>query len=228
VLTIVVVCGIAITVIGLVVRGVQCLRDAAARATTQNQLRILGQAMRNYAGTYGRLPDPESNALWGGPKKRLSWRVAVVPFLDSSPLYSRFNSTEDWDGPTNIKLLYEMPIPFYTPYGPEKQSKTNYQVFTGPNTLFDGEPRNLAKITRGAPNTFLIVEATHPVEWTRPADLAFDGNTIPDLGAGPDGFTVCMADGNVFFIRHDQFLPVQLKSFIDPFNTAIPAGWPPP
>src|SRR5262249_13314511 len=48
-------------------------------------------------------------------KPLLSWRVAILPFLDLDFLYRQFNLDEPWDGPNNRKLAAFMPDVFRVP-----------------------------------------------------------------------------------------------------------------
>ena len=72
----------------------------------------------------------------------MSWRVALLPFLDTSyeALYRKFHLDEPWDSPHNKTLLPELPAayaPVVRKEGPEHS--TYYQVLLGPGALFDGD-----------------------------------------------------------------------------------------
>jgi prepilin-type N-terminal cleavage/methylation domain-containing protein len=81
--------------IGLLLPAVQKVREAAARIQCQNNLRQIGLAVQNYAGTYdGRLPPANfylvvnqttNNAAIG------SAHYAILPFLEQGNLYTQFN-----------------------------------------------------------------------------------------------------------------------------------------
>ena len=43
----------------------------------------------------------------------LSWRVAILPYLEESKLYDEFHLDEAWDSDHNIQLLSKMP-PIYS------------------------------------------------------------------------------------------------------------------
>jgi hypothetical protein len=77
------------------------------RARTVNNLKFMALAMHNFAATHGgRLP---AAAIRKGGKPLLSWRVAILPWLEQNALYERFRLDEPWDGPHNKALLEEMP-----------------------------------------------------------------------------------------------------------------------
>ena len=152
----------------------------------------------------------------------LSWRVAVLPYIDEIDLYRRFRMDEPWNSPHNVALLKEMPAQYANPTRPHvsREGKTVYQVPTGPNTLFpaadDAELIERAggmiakgllfrDLVDGSSNTFMVVEVApdHAVPWTKPADWATD---VDDLMAAlrqedRTGFTTAFADGHARFVR---------------------------
>jgi hypothetical protein len=73
------------------------------RARTVNNLKFMGLAMHNFAARNGgRLP---AAAIKKGDKALLSWRVAILPWLEQFALYERFQLDEDWDSAHNMALL---------------------------------------------------------------------------------------------------------------------------
>jgi hypothetical protein len=139
--------------------------------------------MHNYHDTHGRFPA----AAVCGPdgKPLLSWRVALLPFLEQQDLYKQFKLDEPWDSPHNIQLLSRMPS-VYGPYKgkPPADGMTYYQVFVGPGTAFEGpEGLTFKDFPDGTSNTILIAEAWDPVPWTKPEDLPYSPNApLPRLG----------------------------------------------
>jgi len=106
---------------------------AAQRRVSLNNLKQIMLAVHNYESTYGHLPtdvrDPSGKAL-------LSWRVALLPFMEHDALYRQFKLTEPWDGEHNLKLLAKMPRVFRVGFEPEGATHTFYQAFAGPGTPF--------------------------------------------------------------------------------------------
>jgi len=134
-------------------------------------------------------------------KPLLSWRVAVLPYIEQDNLYKQFHLDEPWDSDHNKKLLERMP-PLYG-FGDEKAAKnheTHYQGFAGKGAFFDGKKGlKIVDITDGTSNTIMLVEAKKAVPWTKPDDVPFDaGKLVPKLGGLFDGiFNVAMCDGSV-------------------------------
>jgi Protein of unknown function (DUF1559) len=175
------------------------------RARTINNLKFMGLAMHNFAAMNGcRFP---AAAMRRGDKAILSWRVAILPFLEQFALYERFHLDEAWDSPHNASLLKEMPR-VYAPVTPRETTAytTYYQWVVGPGSLFDGDEGTRADVNIFARPTLMIVEAAEPVPWTKPEDLPYeDGKPLLRLG-GPfeDGSYVTFADGSVRFLSREH------------------------
>jgi hypothetical protein len=186
------------------------------KAQSSNNLRQIAFAMHAYHDANQRFPEPFPTP--GKVKKgQLSWRVAILPFIGEQGLYSQFKLDENWNSPNNMKLLSKMPKVFASPRGkPGEENKTYYQVITGPKTVFDGvPPYQLFKISDGTSDTFLVVEAKDPVDWTRPMDVGFDGANVPQLGGIFNGsFHAAMADGSVIYLTRGRLRDDTLKALI--------------
>jgi hypothetical protein len=169
----------------------------------RNLIRIV-LALHAYHERYSRFPghaiaDPDGQPL-------LSWRVALLPFLGQEQLYRRFKLDEPWDSPSNKKLLGEMPAVYALPVGKKDTSRTPYQVFVGPGTVFESvRGISISGIPDGVGNTLLVIEAAYDVEWTRPKELPYRaGRRLPPIaGRFPDGFLAAYADGRVRLISND-------------------------
>jgi hypothetical protein len=196
------------------------VRDASDQAKSRNNLKQISIACLNYHDTQGRFPpvylrqgppDPfgppgfnpqDPNA----PRTGLSWRVAILPYIEEDSLYRQFHLNEPWDSPHNKTLLTRMPKTYIHPNSEAATTaagRTHYRAFTGPGTMFD--PTAVVRIMDvpdGTSNTILVVEAAEAVEWTKPDDLPFGPTTpLPKLGGlSKGGFNVAMADGSTRFI----------------------------
>jgi hypothetical protein len=176
---------------------------------SRTKLTSLGSAMQSYQSAFGYLPQHAICDKDGKPL--LSWRVAMLPYLDKKLLYSRFKLDEPWDSPHNRELLQEMPEAFEIPrVATPKPYTTFYQVVVGPGAAFEADPKRRVRssdITDGLSTTVLIVEASEAVEWTRPEDLPFEpGKPLPRFGGVvPDGFSVCYCNGSVEFLKKEIY-----------------------
>jgi RNA polymerase sigma factor (sigma-70 family) len=196
------------------------VREAAARAQCTNNLKQIGIALHNYHDQHGSLP---AHAIYSkdGKTPLLSWRVAILPYIDQNELYKEFKLDEPWDSPTNKELMVKMPK-IYGAEGLGEKKKgglTYWQVVTGPDTVFDGAKKmRFTDITDGTSNTILIMEAKDPVIWTKPADLVLPkekDKKLPVGGLFKNGFLMGMCDASVHMMAPDP-APALLRALITP------------
>jgi hypothetical protein len=190
---------------------VATIRQKGDRAQCVNNLKQIGLAIHSYHDSYKRLP-PAAFSSVNDPtgKPLLSWRVAILPFIEQENLYKQFDLNKPWDHPTNKKLIRRMPPIYLMPGVDAKDGHTHYRVLVGPDTLLEPikgpggrlmSRYNLGNIPDGSSNTILVVEAKEPTIWTRPDDLPYDPNgPLPKLGTSSDGFHAVLGDGSVRFI----------------------------
>ncbi len=179
-------------------------REAARRAQCVNNLKQIGLAMHNYLSEHGVLPTAAISDSNGKPL--LSWRVAILSYLESGSLYSEFQLDEPWNSPHNLALLDRMPNVYRCPSHDDLDNgMTSYVAVVGPNTAFtaDFKPLSLRDFTDGTATTLLIGELRHQVPWTKPQDMPFDV-PLPLNGLGShhkDGFNALFGDGHVRFLK---------------------------
>ena len=166
------------TVIPFVVvrRTVDYAEDQRAQVVCIKRLRDLGTGFIGYHRARGTLPMAAIYDAKGNPL--LSWRVALLPYLDpeGAALYDEFHLDEAWDSPHNRKLITRMPSVYACPKNPRAVSgMTTYQALVGPGTLFEArKPGRLKDVRLRAASTVLVVEADRPVPWTAPEDIPYD------------------------------------------------------
>jgi RNA polymerase sigma factor (sigma-70 family) len=195
------------------------VREAASRMQSANNLKQIAIAMHNYHDTYQHLP---MHAIYSkdGKTPLLSWRVAILPFIDQVELYNQFKLDEPWSSEHNKALIAKMPATYLTREVKElDKGLTYYQVFTGPNTVFNGNQKmKITDITDGTSYTILAIEGKDPVIWTKPEDLVFpkEKDKFPAVGGHfKDQVITGMCDGSVRYMRAD--LPVAtLRALVTP------------
>jgi RNA polymerase sigma-70 factor (ECF subfamily) len=179
-------------------------QEARNRALSVNNLKQIGLALHNYHNDFERFP---AAAIYdNNGKPVLSWRVAILPYIEQTALYRQFKLDEPWDSEHNKKLLAQMPK-IYAPVGVKTKEPhmTFYQVFTGKDTVFEGtQGARFADIVDGTSNTIVAVEAAEAVPWTKPDDLPYaEDKPVPKLGGlFADGYNVLFADGFVRFMKN--------------------------
>jgi len=185
-------------------------QNSKERMISQNNLKQMALAMHNYNDVYRNFPpaavgDPTQPEPMRQPN--LSWRVAILPFIEQQGLYRQFKLNEPWDSPNNIKLLGQMPKIYKLPGDDKtKPDHTHYQVFVGNGAAFEKTRgvRFPAEFPDGSSNTILIVEAEQAVPWTKPDDVAFDpSKPMMPLMSRHFGsvFHVALADGSIRVLK---------------------------
>jgi len=198
---------------------VEKIREAPARTQTFNNLNQIGRAIFFYYDDHKHLP---FHAIYSkdGKTPLLSWRVAILPHLDQEALYKEFRLDEPWDGPHNKKLIARMPKAYEAVgLGQKEEGLTYYQVFTGPDTVFDGTKKvKFNDIKDGTSHTILVIEAHDPVIWTKPADLTLpkEKDQMPAVGGQfKDKTHVLFCDAHVDFLSR-KVSPVTLRALVTP------------
>jgi prepilin-type processing-associated H-X9-DG protein len=188
------------------------VQQAAARMSASNNFKQIGLALHNMHDNIGKVPvhgvGPKGQPLTKATDKPLlSWRVAILPYIEQDNLYRQFKLDEPWDSEHNKKLIEKMPKIFEPVGKPTKPGYTHTQMVVGPNALQPPVARIPATFPDGTSNTIAVIEAAEPVIWTKPDDVMLPGKELPkDLrkkfgGISPGGFNALFWDGSVRFIR---------------------------
>ena len=186
--------------------------NAQTRQLSQNNLKQIGLAFHNAHSTYQGFPTGIADK---SGKTGLSWRVAILPFIEQADLYKQFKLDEPWDSENNKKLIAKMPTT-YAPPGVTTNGYTYYRSFSGPDAVMPPPVRQvtpgqavigipLTAITDGTSSTLLAAEAHDPVIWTKPDELPYEkGKAPPQLGGGVfgDGFNAVFCDGAPHFFKN--------------------------
>jgi|GEM_PF-4108359 len=113
------------------------IREAAAQTESSSNLRQIGEAIVSYQSANNHLPPAATYGPDGKPL--LSWRVALLPYIEQDALYHMFHLDEPWDSEHNIRVLEGgMPKLYRSPYSDFQPGlqKTHYRVVVGRNTPF--------------------------------------------------------------------------------------------
>ena len=194
---------------GLMLPAVQKVRFAASRSVATNNMKQIGLAMHNYADTFNGFPPAAIVDKKG--KKLLSWRVAILPYIEQNALYRQFKLDEPWDSEHNLKLSKIIPKVYVDPRlpGPTAagEGKTYYKLLVGKDATFDWvKSRKFPEITDGTSNTIMVVAAGDPVIWSKPDDIEFDAEKpAPDLSKPFKDLIMTFCDGSVRTFAADHF-----------------------
>jgi len=173
---------------------------AAARSRSQNNLKQIGLALHNFADIGGGV-FPAAAIVDKKGKALLSWRVAILPYVEQDNLYKQFHLDEPWDSEHNKKLIDRMPKTYALPYGDSKPGVTHYRVFVGKGAAFEMVQglRLPADFPDGTSNTMLVFEAADGVPWTKPDEIEFDPQQpmVKHLRFENTVCNILLADGSV-------------------------------
>jgi prepilin-type processing-associated H-X9-DG protein len=176
------------------------VQQAAAQATSSNNLKQIALAMHNYHDANNAMPPAAVCDKKGKPM--LSWRVLILPYIEEDALYKQFKLDEPWDSENNKKLIAKMPKVYAMPgIKDAKPDQTFYRAFVGNGAAHEYlKGAKLTEYADGTSNTLLVVTAKDSVIWTKPDELDFDPNKDMTklIGFMPgNGCQVAFADGSV-------------------------------
>jgi hypothetical protein len=223
--------------LGLMLPATRRVREAAPRMQCQNNLKQLILALHNYDSTGRPAPYPSTGspdapverAFPTGcsgpgttPEERLSWMVALLPYLEQEALSKRFDVEKGYAG--NLPAARNQIKTYLCPAGPEAATAdavTHYVALSGIGLNAAGQPADaagngfmgydrlttVAAIKDGTSNTLALAETRSGLgPWARggasnvrgfdPADVPLHGDHRP-FGGHPSGIQAAMADGSV-------------------------------
>jgi hypothetical protein len=210
--------------VALLVPAVQAAREAARRAQSMNNMKSLALAILNDQEVHKHFPAQAITDASGKPL--LSWRVAILPYVEEQELYKQFHLDEPWDSEHNRALIDKMPTVYLCPAHGDLHGKTVYLVPAGKKTMFPlKKGLAIGDIKDGLSHTIMLVEALpdHAVEWTRPEDLPIDPtDPVAGLSASRAGmvFLVAFADGSVHTIAN-SIDPATLRALFTPADGEV-------
>jgi prepilin-type processing-associated H-X9-DG protein len=192
-------------------------------AASERNLRQIGLAFQN---AHDALEEMPGDIIGKDGKPLLSWRVALLPYLDEKKLYEQFKLDEPWDSKHNIQLVEKMPDVYKPVRGEAPAGTTYYQSFYGPKTMFDPKAKKRPTLkfvseNNGTSNTILVIEAGVTTAWTKPLDLPFDAQKpLPGRGGLFGDFHILFCDGHVQLCNRTT-AEKALKCAINPENSEV-------
>jgi prepilin-type N-terminal cleavage/methylation domain-containing protein len=234
-----VVIAIVAVLIGLFMPATRRVGNAAARSACVNNLKMIGLALQGYHDAHhpgmSRSAESDSPIDTGFPTgcvgpgevpdERLSWMVAVLPFIEQEPLYRQFHTNQGYaanEAPARTVInSYRCPAAVPSKTG---DAVTHYPAMAGlgadaptrpngaPGNGFMGYDRRtrMWMIQDGISNTIAVMETRHDVgPWARGGTSTvrgYDPGTVPSgdqppPGSHPNGWNALFVDGGVRFLR---------------------------
>lgn len=222
-----------LVLLAVVIPAIQRARYAAQRTQSKNNLKQLGLAFLNYHDVYDQFPIGAD--VRGDGTAVHGWTIRLVPYMESSPLYSKINKNLAWDHPANSYLFRFSHWAFVNPtveprYTTDGFGLTHY--LGNPNVVHRNSTVSLSDMTTGSSHNWLVGEISgryqpfaFPFNW-RPLMLPLnDGKG--SYGSFEDSGQFCLADGAVRTLseKADQSIIQQLTN-APPVATAAETALP--
>jgi hypothetical protein len=208
----------------LLMPDIMAAREAARRMQATNNVKSILLALQNYHRSAHMFPYGVVQNTDGKPMR--GWRFAIIPFIESTDIYYRYDQRLAWDDPHNLAIT-QFTWQWYVRPGQKNKvpHATNFVAVTGPGTLFSDEGAcSLGDIKDGAENTIIVVEiGPSDIPWYEPRDLRIDNMSFrindpdrskPCIGSRLSrGAIVGFADGHTAFLPEDT-PPEKLRAML--------------
>ncbi|KAA5540420.1 DUF1559 domain-containing protein [Roseiconus nitratireducens] len=176
---------------------------SVGRMNVSNNMKQVMLGMHNYHSAYKRLPPSAITDDEGKPL--LSWRVAILPFVEEQALYEQFHLDEPWDSEHNLPLSKKLPAVYRVGGVRLPPGHTCIQAVVGKEMGMKPLERTAFRdFLDGLSNSLLIVQTNtdSAVPWSKPDDVAIDLEKPLEhfIQEGKPGFHVGLGDGAVIFL----------------------------
>jgi prepilin-type N-terminal cleavage/methylation domain-containing protein/prepilin-type processing-associated H-X9-DG protein len=143
-----VVIAIIAILIGLLLPAVQKVREAAARAQCQNNLKQIGLAFHNYHGALSQFPNagsdgPDKNCCNASTRVGWTWLFHITPYIEQDNVYN--NTNDAVVASTAIKIYYCPTRRQPTTYGGAATARSDYAGNGGRNMADEGRQGALVR-----------------------------------------------------------------------------------
>ena len=120
-----VVIAIIAILIGLLLPAVQKVREAAARATCQNNLKQLGLALHSYHDVNNGFPQAYTYPPTAAEPFVHAWGMRILPYVEQGPLYSAYSQTQHAFLAPNAAVIQNQLKVFQCPSTPSQNRLNN-------------------------------------------------------------------------------------------------------
>ena len=189
-------------------------RNRASQQMNSNNMKQIGLAFHNYYDNEKHLPPLYFTDRDGKPL--LSWRVAILPYIEQQAMYNAIRLDEAWDSEHNRQFSTVL-IPTYCDNPPGAKTTMRLPVYPGSAWHGDGPPKVFRDLKDGTSNTIAAIDAPESaaIEWMNPQPwvLSVD-DPMSDVFGGRESATVVLFDGATMVLRKSDFNNDKLKAML--------------
>lgn len=189
--------------IALLLPAVHQVREAARKATSQNQSRGLTLALHSYQDTKEEFP--VAAVLADDGTALHSWRTLLLPELELQSIANSIELDKPWNDPANRSITDQHIAVFSSPRCQDSvnTNKTAFVAVVGPDTLIQ-EKVARHDIPDGFGNTAWLIELKQSdIAWAEPRDITIEKAIQVIQDPKSQGTIIAFADGAVRTIRSD-------------------------
>ena len=166
---------------------------------------MVGLAMHNYYASENHLP-PKYIADENG-KPLLSWRVALLPYIEQLAMSRAITRDKAWDDEANL-IHSQTLIPLYCDV-PARGAKTTLRAPVIAGSLWGGNrpATEFRDVIDGTSNTIAVIDAPEAaaIEWSNPEPWVLSADDpAADVFGGRDHVTMLFLDGSVRVFTREE------------------------
>lgn len=165
-----VVIAIIAILIGLLLPAVQKVREAAARASCQNNLKQVALAITNYESAEGKYPPRglQTPALSGTPiplMGEVSWSLLILPYMEQENVFRLYQRDKNWRHPDNQPSVKSRVKSYLCPSTPDPDRMATDTVALAPVGTVTWEAACMDYVANGGilPNYIQNATGTNPL-----------------------------------------------------------------
>jgi prepilin-type N-terminal cleavage/methylation domain-containing protein/prepilin-type processing-associated H-X9-DG protein len=204
--------------IALLLPAVQKVREAASRASCQNNMKQIGLGMSNFEVAQGGFPPSRTTGMGAGAPYypyQHSWSAALLPYIEQTNSFNLYSYRANWNDPVNYPAIRTYLKLFNCPSTPN-QPRVDATIAATPSGG-DYHAVNAIKTFVGI-NCFGLVHVTNPDDSRLVGAMRRD--QITKVSAITDGTS------NTILVAEDAGRPVFYNSFREVYNqNGIQGGW---
>tara|TARA_R110002049_G_scaffold2750_2_gene21566 strand:- start:384441 stop:386054 length:1614 start_codon:yes stop_codon:yes gene_type:complete len=193
-------------------------RADANRTAATDAAKKIGIVLHNYHAGQSHMVPRCFTALDGTPL--LSWRVALLPYLQQSELYDNIELGDFYDSEANASAAMKI-VPVYSVAAPSSPNapKTRFRAPVFPGSIWhgDGPPKRFRDVKDGLSNTIALILAPpdQAVPWMSPEPWVISQeNPKEDVFGHQEEVLVLALDGAVHTLKRDDMDDTKLKALL--------------